>query len=169
MQNTIKKFGGYAALVGGFMFIGGHFFDWKVDYSILEIFGFAAIFASLTFVFFGVKHFRDQINNGVISFKKALLIGLAISAISGIVIGFLDVIYVTMINPDFVVEYKTYALEGMKSTLSASEFEIEKAALEEQMKLFESPNFVWVIMFATVFAIGIIVSLIAALILQRKN
>ncbi|GAA3644785.1 DUF4199 domain-containing protein [Flavivirga jejuensis] len=169
MQNTIKKFGGYAALVGGLLFIGGHFFDWGIGFSILEIFGYASILASLSFVFFGIKHFRDQINNGVISFKKALLIGLTISAISGIVIGLLDVVYVTMINPDFVVEYKEYALEGMKNTLSANEFELEKATLEKQMKLFENPVFTWAIMFTTVFAIGIIVSLLSSLILQRKN
>ncbi len=169
MQNTIKKFGGYAALVGGLIFIGGHFFDWNIDFSILEVLGYASIFASLAFVFFGIKHFRDQKNNGVISFKKALLIGLAISAISGIAIGLLDVIYVTMINPDFVVEYKEYALEGMKTTLSANEFELEKATLEEQMKLFENPVFTGAIMFTTVFAIGIIVSLLSSLILQRKN
>ncbi|MDO5969223.1 DUF4199 domain-containing protein [Flavivirga aquimarina] len=169
MQKTIKKFGGYAALVGGLLFIGGHFFDWGIGFGVLEIFGYTAIFASLSFVFFGIKHFRDQINNGTISFKKALLIGLAISAISGMVIGLLDVIYVTMINPDFVVEYKTYALEGMKNTLSANEFEKEKAVLEEQMKLFESPVFAWGIMFITIFAIGTIVSLISSLFLQRKN
>ncbi|MDO5979228.1 DUF4199 domain-containing protein [Flavivirga spongiicola] len=169
MQGTIKKFGGYAALVGGLIFIGGHFLDWNVDFGTLEILGYASIFASLSFVFFGIKHFRDQINNGVISFKKALFIGLAISAISGIVIGLLDVVYVTMINPDFVVEYKVYALEGMKNTLSATEFELEKATLEEQMKLFESPVFAGLIMFTIVFAIGIIVSLLSSLILQRKN
>ncbi|GAA3594886.1 DUF4199 domain-containing protein [Flavivirga amylovorans] len=169
MLSTIKKFGSYAALVGVLLFIGSHFFNWNVGFKTLEIFGYASILASLSFVFFGIKHFRDQINNGVISFKKALLIGLVISAISGIVIGLLDVVYVTMINPDFVVEYTEYALEGMKNTLSASEFEVEKEALNEQMKLFENPIFTWSIMFTTVFAIGVIISLFSSLILQRKS
>ncbi|WP_303316885.1 DUF4199 domain-containing protein [Flavivirga abyssicola] len=169
MLSTIKKFGAYSALTGGLIFIGGHFFDWNVDFATLEVLGYISILASLSFVFFGIKHFRDQINNGVISFKRALLIGLVISAISGIVIGLLDVVYVTVINPDFVVEYKAYALEGMKNTLSANEFELKKAALEEQMELFANPIFTWAIMFTIVFAIGIIISLLSALILQRKN
>ncbi|MDD7884720.1 DUF4199 domain-containing protein [Flavivirga sp. 57AJ16] len=169
MKDTIKKFGGYAALVGGLIFVGGHFFDWNIDFGTLEVLGYASIFVSLSFVYFGIKHCRDRINNGIISFKNALCIGLAISAISGMAIGLLDVVYVTVINPDFVIEYKTYALEGMKSTLSATEFELEKATLEEQMKLFENPVFAGLIMFITVFVIGIIVSLIASLILQRKN
>lgn len=169
MKNTIKKFGIYASLVGGLMFIGSHFFNWNMDYSLLEIFGYASILASLSFVFFGIKHFRDKINNGFVTFKKALLIGLAISAIASLVIGILDVIYLTEINPDFVSEYTKYALEGMKNTLSPEEFVTQKAILEEQMKFFENPAFSGLLMFATVFPIGIIVSLISSLILQRKN
>lgn len=169
MKNTIIKFGIYASLVGGFIFIGGHFFDWNIDFGVLEIFGYASIFASLSFVFFGIKHFRDNINDGIVSFKNALLIGLAISAIAGLVIAFLDVIYVTVINPDFVSEYLQYALDGMKNTLPPEEFETQKAILEEQMKLFESPAIAGLIMFVTVFAIGIIISLLSSLILQRKR
>ena len=169
MKNTIKKYGIYAFLVGGFIFIGGHFFNWNIDFSLLEVFGYASILASLSFVFFAIKHFRDKINNGLVTFYKALLIGLAISSISGLVIGILDIIYVTVINPDFVNEYVQYVLDGMKNTLSTEEFETQKAILEEQMKLYENPMFAGLIMFATVFAIGIIISLISSLILQRKK
>ena len=168
MKNTVIKFGAYAALVGGTFFIGSHFFDWNMNFDLLEVFGYVSIFASLSFVFFGIKHFRDNLNNGLVSFKKALLIGLAISAIAGLVIGILDIIYVTVINPNFPSEYLQYTLEGLKSTLSPEKFVIEKAALEEQMKLFEIPVLSGLFMFAIVFTIGIIVSLISSLILQRK-
>lgn len=169
MKKTVIKFGIYAALVGGIFFIGSHFFDWNMDFDLLEVFGYASIFASLSFVFFGIKHFRDNLNNGLVSFKKALLIGLAISAIAGLAISILDIIYITIINPNFPSEYLQYALEGMKNTLSPEEFAIEKTALEEQMKLFETPIFSSLFMFTIVFTIGIIVSLISSLILQRKD
>lgn len=120
-------------------------------------------------MFFGIKHFRDNINNGLVSFKKALLIGFAISVIASLAIGILDIIYITVINPDFIAEYSQYALEGMKNTLSLEEFETKKVALEEQIKLLENPIFSGLIMFTLVFAIGIIISLISSLILQRKR
>lgn len=169
MKKTIKKFGIYASLVGGLFFIGSHFINWNMGFGLLEVFGYLSIFTSLSFVFFGIKHFRDNINNGLVSFKKALLIGFAISVIVSLSIGILDIIYITVINPDFIAEYSQYALEGMKNTLSLEEFETKKVALEEQIKLLENPIFSGLIMFTLVFAIGIIISLISSLILQRKR
>lgn len=169
MKNTVIKFGGYASLVGGLIFIGSHFLPLDIDFSLLEIFGYASIFASLSFVFFGIKHFRDKLNQGIVTFGKALIIGLAISAVSGLVIGILDIIYVTVINPDFVSEYLQYTLDGMENTMSVEEFEKQKATRTEQMKLFDSPAIAGLLMFGIVFAIGIIVSLISSLILQRKS
>lgn len=169
MKNTVIKFGGYASLVGGLIFTGSHFLSLDIDFGLLKIFGYASIFASLSFVFFGIKHFRDKLNQGIVTFGKALIIGLAISAVSGLVIGILDIIYVTVINPDFVSEYLQYTLDGMENTMSVEEFEKQKATRTEQMKLFDSPAIAGLLMFGIVFAIGIIVSLISSLILQRKS
>ncbi len=169
MKKTIKKYGKYAALVGALLFMGSHFIDWNMDYDLLEVFGYISILTSLSFIFFGIKHFRDKLNNGLITFKNALLIGLAISLISGLVIGILDIIYVTVINPDFVTEYMQYTLEGMESTLTPEQLAIEKGNLEKQMELFDYPGFSGLFMFVLVFTIGLIISLISSLILQRKN
>lgn len=168
MKNSILKFGGYGALLGGTIFMSSHFFSSQLGMGTLEIFGYASIIASLSFVFFGIKHFRDQHNNGSVSFGKALTIGLAIAVIVGIVIGILDIIYVTYVNPDFGTEYVQYALDNVKDTLTPEEFAAYKAGLLEEMKLYDNPAFAGIFMFAIVFAIGIIVSLISALILQRK-
>jgi len=168
MKSTILKFGGYGALIGGLIFAGSHFLLKGIDLGILEILGWISIFASLSFVFFGIKHFRDHINNGLITFSKALLIGLVISAIAGLAIGILDIVYVTVINPDFANEYVQYTLEGMKNSLSVEEFAKQKAKLEEEMKVFDNPVFAGLFMFALIFGTGIIISLISSLILQRK-
>lgn len=169
MKTTILKFGSYAALIGGLLFAGSHFVDWEINFDTLEIFGWISIIASLSFVFFGIKHFRDQLNKGIVTFGKALLIGLAISAIAGLTIGLLDIIYVTLINPDFANEYVQYTLETLKETVSAEEFLIQKEKILEQMKTFENPAFSGFFMFTLIFATGIIISLISALILQRKT
>lgn len=169
MKNTIKKYGKYAALVGGLLFIGSHYIDWNMGFDLLEVFGYVSIFASLSFIFFGIKHFRDRINDGLISFKKALLIGMGISLISGLIIGILDIVYITIVNPDFVTEYMQYTLEGLDNSLTPEQYSIEKANLEKQMEMFDFPGFSGLFMFVLVFVIGVIVSLISSLILQRKN
>lgn len=168
MKKSILKFGGYGALVGGTIFLVSHYFSSQMDMGTLEIFGYASIIASLSFIFFGVKHYRDQQNNGLVSFGKALTIGLAIAAIVGLVIGILDIIYVVYINPDFGTEYVQYTLDQVKDTMTAQEFEAYKTQLIKEMELYDNPSFAGIFMFAIVFAIGIVVALISALILQRK-
>lgn len=168
MKNTILKFGAYSALLGGTIFIISHYLFSDIDIGTKEIFGWMSILTSLSFVFFGIKHFRDQFNDGIVTFGKALLIGLGISAIAGLVIGILDIIYVVVINPDFVNEYIQYTLDGLKETLSVEELAIQRVKLIEDMKLFDSPVFAGIFMFGLVFSCGIIISLISALILQKK-
>ena len=169
MKKSILKFGSYGALIGGTFFIGSHYFFENMDMGTREIFGWMSILTSLSFVFFGIKHFRDQLNNGFITFGKALLIGLAISAIVGLAIGIFDVIYVAIINPDFANEYIQYTLEGMKETLSVEELEIKREQMLKEMELYASPAAAGIFMFALIFAVGIIISTISALILQRKK
>ncbi len=56
----------------------------------------------------------------------------------------------------------------MKATLFPEEFKVRKAALEQQMKDYGGSGFMAILMFASVVIIGLIISLISALILQRK-
>ncbi len=168
MKKAILRFGGYAALVGGLIFAASHFLLKDIDLGTLEILGWISILTSLSFVFFGIKHFRDHLNDGKVTFGNALLIGLAISAIAGLAIGILDIVYVTVINPDFANDYIQHTLDGLKDTLTAEEFEAKKAQLLEEMKAFDNPTFAGIFMFGLIFGTGIIISLISSLILQRK-
>ena len=124
---------------------------------------------SLIFVYFGIKHFRDHINEGKVSLGKALIIGLLISLFSAIGFAIVDYIYTTSINPDFAVEYKDYAMTQLtEANLTAKELKIKVDELKASMGMMESSSFMAFIMFGTVMIIGFIISLISGLILQRK-
>jgi len=123
---------------------------------------------SLLFVFFGIKHFRDRENNGVVTFAKALLIGVLISLIVSVAFGILDIIYVKFVNPDFMTDYYEGMLEQAQ-TLPAEEFEIRKEELNAEKEMFLNPFMHFFIMSMMVFVIGFIISLLSALLLQRKN
>lgn len=168
MKNTVLKFGVFSFLTAAGLFMLGLTLGDGLDYGVKEIIGYGTMVVSLIFVFFGIKHYRDQVNNGKISFGKAFLIGVLISIFAGLGIGIVDYIYTTTINPDFVQDYVTATLESMKEKLTPEEFEIQKAALLQQMETSGGSGFWAFIMFAMVFSIGLIISLISALILQRK-
>lgn len=68
-----------------------------------------------------------------------------------------------------MTEYYDVTLAQMKESLSAEEFELKRAELESQKELFSSAWMNFLIMSTTVFIIGLIISIISAVILQRKN
>lgn len=165
MKKVIIKYGLYGASVGAICFALSLFFGAS------EVLGYTAIIIALSFVFFGIKYFRDQEQEGKISFKKALLLGVLITAFTAVGIGIIDGLYVTVINPDFYQEYGEASLVKMKESGDT----VAIAVAEEQLKKFEGMStlqlglFSGSFMFAIVFVIGLIMSLISGLILQKKQ
>ncbi|UII77255.1 DUF4199 domain-containing protein [Flagellimonas sp. HMM57] len=168
MKKTVFKFGMYGAVAISALFLTSWLALSDLSFSTQEVLGYISIILSLCFVYFGIKSYRDTENNGKISFKKALIIGVLISLIVSIIFGILDVFYIKVINPDFTAEYYESSIETMKASLPKMEFEAKLAEMESQKALFANPLFSFAIMATTVFVIGFIISLISALILQRK-
>ena len=65
-------------------------------------------------------------------------------------------------------DYYNASIEQMKLNLPPEEFKIKLEELEAQKKLFSNPLFSFGLMAMTVFVIGVIISLISSLLLQRK-
>ncbi|WP_223034598.1 DUF4199 domain-containing protein [Hanstruepera marina] len=169
MRNTVLKYGSYGFLAGIIFFGLAFLLGDNLSYSVQEIIGYTSMVVSLSFIFFGIKHYRDKVNQGTVTFGKALVIGLLISIFVGIGVAIIDYIYTTVINPDFATEYLDKTLATMKETMSAEEYDVEKVKLSEQMEAYGGSGFMAFIMFATVVMIGFVISLISGLILQRKN
>ena len=168
MKNTVLKFGGYGLILGAVIFGLALTLGDGLSYTTQEIIGYGSMVASLSFVYFGIKHYRDKVNNGKVSFGKALLLGLLISAFVGLGVGSIDYLYTTVINPDFAQEYLAKTLESYETLYSGEELSAKKAELTKQMEDYGGSGFMAALMFVTVVLIGLIISIISALILQRK-
>jgi hypothetical protein len=168
MKNTVLKFGGYGLIIGAVIFGLVLTFGDGLSYTAQELLGYGSMVASLSFVYFGIRHYRDKVNNGKVSFGKALLLGLFISAFVGLGIGLIDYLYTTVINPDFAEVYLAKTLETYETLYSGEELLAKKAELTKQMEDYGGSGFMAIIMFITVVLIGLIISIISALILQRK-
>ncbi|WP_340201610.1 DUF4199 domain-containing protein [Ascidiimonas sp. W6] len=168
MKKTILKFGLYSGLSGLILFTLALVLGKQLSFSSQEVIGYASIVTSLLFVFFAIKHYRDQENNGAVTFSKALLIGILISLFASIAFGIVDAIYIKYINPDFPQQYASYTLENLEKTVSVEEFKLQKEQLEASMEIYANPLVAGFIMFATVFIIGVIISILSAFILKRN-
>ena len=168
MRKIVLRYGGYGAITICVLFLAAWFLADGQSYAVQEFIGYAVMVVSLSFVFFGIKQFRDTENNGKISFKKALTLGVLISGIVAIVFGVLDVIYVELLNPDFMEDYYAKSIEQMRTSMPEAEFTTKLAEMEAQKSTFSNPLFTFFIMGMTVFVIGFIISLLSSLLLQRK-
>ncbi len=169
MRNTILRYGFWSALSILGLFLISSLLLKDLSFSTQEIYGYASIIISLSFVFFGIKHFRDQENNGLLSFGKGLIIGLLISLFASITFGLYNVIYVEYIDPEFMTEYYNHSVEQISQTLSGEALETKLKEMEAEKNMFSSPIMNFSLMFLTVFMIGLIISLISSLILSKKT
>lgn len=171
MKQTIIKYGLRALITASVLFLAGFLIGKQVDldFNTMAVFGYVSMVLSLLFVFFGIKHYRDQVNDGKINLVKAIVIGLLISLFAAIGFGIVDYIYTTSINPNFAVEYREFTLAQLQeANLNAEELKSKTEELEASMDMMSSPSVMAFVMFATVMIIGFIISLISAIILQRK-
>ena len=153
MKSTVLKYGSYGLIVGFIIFIL-HLslgID-NLDYSTNEILGYVSIFLSLSFIFFGLKHYRDKVNNGVLSLGKAITIGILISLLVGLGIAIADFVYTKFIDPEFFNRY--------------TELMIEQGKADQVIEMTSTTAALFMLVLVTV--IGFIISLISGLILQRK-
>ncbi len=168
MKKTVLRFGAYSAITICVLFMISWFVLDRLSMSTQEILGYVSIVVSLSFVYFGIRHFRDKENDGKVSFKKALTIGILISLITALTFGLLDVLYTEVLNPDFMDDYYGEVVETMRANLPAAELDAQLAQLEAEREQFSNPFISFTIMSATVFIIGCIVTLLSSLTLQRK-
>ena len=168
MKNTVLRYGIWSAISICILFLISSLALKNLDFKTQEIYGYASIIVSLSFVFFGIKHFKDNNNNGLLSFGKGLLVGLLITMFASVTFGLYNVIYVEYINPDFMTEYYTHSVEQVSKTLSGDELQAKLKKMEEEKAMFADPFMNFSLMFLTVFMIGFIISLISSLILSKR-
>lgn len=64
--------------------------------------GIPAYFAIALVIFYSQKNYRDQQNNGFLSIGEAVKLGVTIAVIGGVFYAIYNIIFVTVIEPDFV-------------------------------------------------------------------
>ena len=167
MKQTAIRYGMYSLLII-LILSCVHFFILmkKLDYNQMEIAGYLTMLLSMIFVYFGLRYYRDEKNNGILTFGQGLKLGSLIVLFPSIFFGLFDVLYVKVLNPD----WESDALAGMKrGGMSDAEFQTKSTEFTRDVELFSNPFFQFVIMFLTVFIIGFIVTIISSLALRRNQ
>jgi hypothetical protein len=132
--------------------------------------GYLIMVLALSLIFFGVKRLRDREQGGVIRFVPALLAGLGISAVAGViyVIGWEITLAVT--DFAFMDSYSTAAIESARATgASAADLEALIAQMSEFRRQYGNPLFRLPMTFIEIFPVGVLISLISAALLRNPR
>ena len=141
----------------------------KVDYNTSLLIGYASMLIAFSLVYVGIRNYRDKYNGGIISFGKAFKIGSMIVLIASTIYVVAWLIDYFFFIPDFMDKFSAQELDKLKAS-GASQIEIDKETKEMAnfAKMYKNPFFNAMMTYVEILPVGLIVTLISALVLKRK-
>jgi len=134
------------------------------------ILGYATMLLAFSLVYVGIKNYRDKHNNGILSFGKAFKIGLLITLVASTIYVIAWLVDYYLFIPDFMDKYTQGILDQTKAD-GASQFDLDKKAAEmaSYREMYKNPLLVVLFTYIEILPVGLIVTLISALLLKRKS
>lgn len=172
MKKTVLTYGLIAAAITIipmtlFNMLSGDEFDFKMG----EIVGYASMIIALSTIFIGVRKYRDEELGGVISFGKAFQMGILITLVASTVYVTSWMIYSTTGGAEeMMTAYMDQMIERMRAD-GATETDINAkiTEMESFQEMYKNPIVKIGITFLEIFPVGLIISLIAAGLLRKKE
>lgn len=142
----------------------------NLDYDTSMVIGYASMLIAFSLVFVGIRNFRDQYNEGIITFGKAFKIGILIVFIASTIYVVTWLINYYFFVPDFIEKYSAHMIDQLKTSgASAQEIEAQTKEMADFAKMYKNPFFNAMITYSEILPVGLIVTLISSLLLKRKE
>ena len=172
MKKLVLTYGLIAgAIVTLFMAYGVYAYDQNPNFDYGMYLGYAGMLVAFSFVFIGVKKYRDNHKNGSITFGEALKVGALISIIASTIYVGVWLLEYYLLYPDFMEKYSASAIKKFhESGMSAAEIKAKTDEMLMMKEMYKNP--LWVIAFTymeVLLPIGLLAPFASALIFKRKN
>lgn len=169
MGRIIAVYGVIAGVIVAIgMFINVSFI---ADYGMMGmVAGYLSMLVALIFVFVGVKRYRDVHLGGVISFWKAVGVGLGIGLVASLfyILGW--ELYMWRTGGTFIADYAANNIEIMradgKSAAEIAQFSTEMEAFGKQ---YENPLFRMALTLTEILPVALLVSFVSAALLRKSS
>jgi hypothetical protein len=134
------------------------------------IIGYSSMVVAFSLIFVGIKNYRDKQNGRSITFGKGFLLGFMISLIASTLYVITWGVEFHFFMPDFMDRYSAMLVKQLHESGMSGE------ALDKALKSIESANhnynnnpfFFAIYTYMEILPVGILITLISALILRRK-
>ena len=173
MKKTVLTFGLISGAISSVLMAGNMALIDKTGFDKATYLGYTAIVLSFLLVFFGIKSYRDNVGGGLASFGKAFQVGILITLIScAIYVAAWEVVYNTNKSAmnDFLDKYTAHIIEKEKSAGASEAVLREKMAeMAKAKEMYRNPVIRAGWTFLEPFPVGLVITLVSAGILRRKE
>jgi Protein of unknown function (DUF4199) len=170
MKKIVLTFGLISgAIAAGMMFVTIPLIG-RIPFEYLTVLGYTTFVAAFMMVFFGIRSYRDNVTGGTITFGRAFKVGILITLIScAIYVVTWEFVYHRFL-PDFLDQYSNYMVEKMRAQGATQEALNQTTQEYAQFKeWYKNPFLRYAMTMMEAFPVGLLITLISALILRRKQ
>ena len=172
MKKIILVYGLFAgAIVGTMLMITMPLYEsGTLHFENGEWLGYTTMVVALSLVFFGIKSYRDHHSGRKITFWSGLKVGLLITLVASLIYALSwEITYSTM-KGDFLKQMNEKSMEKMKKEgASAVSLQETQKQMDDFAAMYRNPVFRFAITLMEIAPVGIVISLLSAGLLRRKE
>jgi len=171
MKKTILVFGLISGAISSVMMIATVPFADKISFDKSEYLGYTIIVLSFLLVFFGIRSYRDHVENGQITFAKAFAVGISITLISCVCyVATWQVLYFNFLRHDFMDKYTAYTVQKLQASgASQATIQAQVQQLHKYKEMEDNPLTNAAITFIEPFPVGLVITLLSAAALRKRK
>jgi hypothetical protein len=171
MKKNILIFGLIAGMIASSMLIAMTITCYNTNkFEGNMLLGYTFMLIAFSFVFVGVKNYRDKFNGGLISLGKAFKIGAIIAFIAATTYVLVWLICYYLFIPDFMDKFTAHFLNELKANgADAAKIKEEVQGMQFYTEMYKTPFGVILLTYMEILPVGLVISFITALILRKKE
>ncbi len=141
-----------------------------VSIELSEWLGYLVMLIALSVIFLGIKRYRDRNLGGVIKFGTAFLLGLGISVMASLIYVVSWEVSLAVTDYAFIENYTQAMIANKKAEgLAGAELDTVIADMERTKERYAKPLYRLSITFLEMFPVGLLVTLLSAAILRKRE
>lgn len=142
----------------------------EADLDKSEVIGYTSMVLAFVMVFVGIRSYRENVAGGTITFGRAFKVGILITLIAcAMYVISWEIVYFNFV-PDFGAKYAAHVLREMQTKgATAAAIAAKQKELIEFQTMYRNPLINVAFTLLEVFPVGLIVTLISAAILRRRQ
>jgi hypothetical protein len=170
MKKTVLVFGLISGAISAAMMLMTVSVEGKIGQGKAEIIGYTTMILALLLVFFGVRSYRENVSGGKLTFGRGFLVGILITLISSTCyVGAWEFVQ-HRFYPDFADKYAAQMVERAKSKgASAERIAVVAKQADDFKRMYANPVINVGMTFMEIFPVGLLVTLVTAAALRRKE